>query len=157
MSIVEDVLDFLKFLFFLGIVIVISTGIVTPILYDDTTNKLALEDKTSPVLKGEDVVTNYDGTLSPLEVVLMTQVQDFDMPNPKKYRVTAPDASNQFVEADIGELGASYKSSYNLNKYGTEVYALLKADVNNVSKYRVRYFDNSTSDKADDRYVLEVK
>lgn len=157
MNIVDDVLDFVKFLFFLGLAIIISIKIVTPIIYDDTTDKSALEDKTSPIVKGLDGETSFTGTLTPLEVVLMTQVQDFDMPNPKKYRVNAPDTSNRYVEADIGSLGASYRSSYNLNKYGTETYDLLQAGTNATSKYRLRYFDNGTKEKTDDRYVLELK
>lgn len=157
MNIVDDALDFVKFLFFLGIALIISIKIVTPILYDDTMDKSALEDKTSPVVKGLDTNSTFNGTLAPLEVVLMTQVQDYDMPNPKKFKVIAPDTPNKSVTVDIGEIGGSYRSSVNLNFYGTAVYDLIQAGTNVTSKYVLKYSDNDTPDSSDDFYSLQPK
>jgi hypothetical protein len=85
----EDILDFLAFLALLGICLAVAFGLVLPATHNATvTSPVALVDKTSPTTQGYANDSSFDGGLSKLEVVLMTQVQDFAIPDPKFYQIT---------------------------------------------------------------------
>lgn len=157
MNIVEDVLDFLAFLFFLGLCLVVGLGLVMPVVYENPEHtSVGFQDKTSPVIMGDKVDSSYDGTISRLEAVLYTQVQDFDMPSPKKYRVESATDTRVWL-VDIASQGAYYKSSYNMNKNASDVFTVLNGDTSNNKRYEIVYNTNGTEDKTDDFYSFKER
>lgn len=153
MSLVEDALDFIAFIIVLGVSLAVAFGVVIPIVNEkEDLSSNTLIDKSSPLIKGTELESSYDGTLSKLEVILMTQVQDSDIPKPQRFVVKNP-ANNSVLDVNIGALGATYRSGYNLNKYGTETKNLLSSDNSATFKYKVGYHYGAT--KKDDFYVIE--
>lgn len=155
MNIVDDALDFLLFIFFLGICLAVAFGIVIPIVYDQNDlSSQTLADKTSPTIKGLELDTTYDGTLSKFDVVLMSQIQDYDMPNPKHYKVENP-TNGSLVDVDIEQLKANYRSDYNLDKYGDEIKNALVSDNTLTGKYKIFYDYGTSAGKEDDFYIIK--
>jgi hypothetical protein len=85
-KLIDDVLDVLGFILLLGVCIAVSFSVVLPMTKQET-NTTALADKTAPKSVGYVSNSGYDGKMSKMEVVLMTQVQDFNMPEPKVFMV----------------------------------------------------------------------
>jgi hypothetical protein len=154
MGVVDDVLDFLAFLFLLGICIAVAFGVVLPTFYeqDDITSNV-LEDKSSPTSEGIVSSTSYDGTMTKLEAVLVTQVQDTGLPYPKRY-VIEPDKNFSTIDG----LDASVDSSYggDIKSYGVDAYNKMHGlDSTNTGKYKVKYNYGVTDDPSDDFYYIE--
>lgn len=157
MNIVEDILDFLAFLFFLGLCLAVGLGLILPVVYENPERaSVGFQDKTSPVIVGDRVDSTYDGTVSRLEIALYTQVQDFDMPKPKKYRVESPTDTRK-VDIDVQAQGAYYKSSYNMNKNAKDSYDVLNGDTDIQTRYEFVYSTNDTEDKSDDFYTFRER
>lgn len=135
----DDVFDLLVLIFILGISVLVGFGVVLPMTSDDylKTNTV-LEDKTAPEVGYETTV--LEPGMSKLEVVLMTQVQEFGVPDPKKYKV-----GNTMID-----ITASYQESSNLTYAGVMAYNSLVGD-----KFEVVYNWNGTpTDRSDDFYEV---
>lgn len=109
MDVAEDVLDFLAFLFLLGICLAVAFGVVLPVVYESSDNSATvISDKTAPTQEGYKLATGFDGTYSQMEAVLITQVQDPQIPAPSHYKVKGLDVGiDRIYRADLQNLGAA--------------------------------------------------
>lgn len=156
MSIVEDTLDFLVFLFFLGLCLAVAFGVIIPIVHDSSSaSSVGIVNKTAPKAQGSAVTTSFDGTYSSLDIVLMSQVQDFEMPEPKRFVVQSP-VSDSKVDIDIADIGVLYETDYNQQKYANQLANLLSVSGVDNHRYVINYF-NGASGLADDYYIIEKK
>lgn len=135
----DDVFDILVVIFVLGISVMIGFGVVVPMVRDDYLKQdKVLEDKTAPSHGYVTVNTEYG--MSKLEAVLMSQIQDYGVPSPKKYK----------VGDTMIDITASYKESLNLTYAGITTFNKLKGD-----KFEVVYNWNGTpTDTSDDFYEV---
>ena len=135
----DDVFDLLVLIFILGISILVGFGVVLPMTRDDyLRTDTVLEDKTAPSIGYDTMV--LDPGMSKLEVVLMTQVQEFGVPEPKKYK----------VEGTMIDITPSYQETDNLTYAGVMAYNDLVGD-----RFEVVYnWNNTPTDKSDDFYEV---
>lgn len=131
MKIVEDILDLVVAIFLIGLTISVSFTVVLPIFNEDK-NQVGLVDKTSPEFLGYDLDSSYDGARSYLDVVLATQVQDFNLPEPKQFTIATDNP-------DMVLIDSTYNSSFNLNEVKNITTALLNREGNTDSRYRVKH------------------
>ncbi len=136
----DDIFDMLSLIFVLGICILIGWGTINRVTNHEFLGLYeVIEDKTAPSQGYVNV--NSDVGMSKLEAVLMTQVQEFGIPEPRRYKL-----GNTMIEIE-----SSYKESDNLTYVGVTAYQRLKG-----AKFEVVYNWNDTpTDTSDDYY--EVK
>ncbi len=91
-------------------------------------NEINLEDKNTSKKNGYDVKEygDYDGAISQMEVVLMTQIQDYNMPYPRTVKINGTETP----------VIAAYKSY--LNTYGESAWNSVKGD-DASSRYYIYY------------------
>ena len=83
----EDMFDLLIFILLLGMSLGIGFSAIIPLTKDNIMYySQELEDKTAMQFVGEDIESEYDTSLTRLEAVLMTQVQDYCMPLPRRIK-----------------------------------------------------------------------
>src|SRR5690606_16959060 len=117
---IEDMLDLIVTIFLLGLTVSISFTVILPIFNEDK-NQVGLVDKTSPEFLGYDLDDNYDGALGYLDVVLVTQMQDFNLPEPKRFTLATDNPSMILVDS-------TYNSAYNLNQVKDIMLTLLNRE-----------------------------
>ena len=128
---IEDILDLIVTIFLLGLTVSISFTVILPIFNEDK-NQVGLVDKTSPEFLGYDLDDNYDGALGYLDVVLVTQMQDFNLPEPKRFTLATENPSMILVDS-------TYNSSYNLNQVKEIMLSLLNREGTTNSRYRMSH------------------
>lgn len=131
MKIIEDILDLVASIFLIGLTISISFTVVLPIFYEDK-NQVGLVDKTSPEFLGYDLDSNYDGAMGYLDVLLATQLQDYNLPEPKQFTIATDNPDMVLVDS-------TYNSAFNLNKVKDITIGLLNREGNVDSRYRVKH------------------
>jgi hypothetical protein len=113
-------LDLLLFIVVLGVCLAVSFTIVTPMTKDDINTDIV--DKTAPQILGYGNKSSFDGTSSKMEVILSTQVQDFSIPDPKRYKVGSSminiGSTYEGEEQDIAELAYTELSKTDPNGEG---------------------------------------
>lgn len=126
----DDIFDLLAFILLFGACIAITFGLVLPAVYDfNDPMENALLDKTAPVEVGYGNESNYDGTMSKMDVVLLSQVQDFSMPEPKKYK----------INGSMVDVTANYRGM--LQEIGISVFNMLDdVDPNGTGRYEIDYY-----------------
>lgn len=131
MKIITDILDLVVAIFLMGMCLAIALTVVLPIFHEDRED-LAFIDKTSPSFLGYELEEDFDGTYGYLDVLMITQVQDFNLPEPKRFTVAT-------TNADMTLVDSTYTSSFNLNKVkGNIENLLLRAGTGN-SRYELDY------------------
>lgn len=152
MGIVDDALDFLAFIFLAGICLAVAFGVILPVFYEtEDISSNVIEDKSAPTSEGFAVDT-YDGTMSKLEVILLTQVQDFGLPEPKRY-VVEPDNNVTTIEGLDIPINSLYQTDIRTWGIGT-FGALNPTDGTNTGKYTVKFNYGATDAIADDFYYV---
>lgn len=131
MKFVGDILDLVVAIFVLGLTISVSFTVVLPIFYEDK-NQVALVDKTSPEFLGYDLQDDYDGTMSYLQVVLATQIQDYNLPEPRVFTVATDNP-------DMVRVDSTYNASNNLDRVKNTIVTLLNREGTYNSKYIMRH------------------
>lgn len=147
----DDALDFLILILVLSVCVALGFGVVIPLLNDHNMGyQTELVDKSALQLSGSDQNdSTYDGTLSRKEVILMTQVQDYSMPYPR--RLTTP------------TLAVNITSLYKLDVigYGTKVNNDLKDDTDSTGysepRYAVNYSYGVVNILGDESYAIVKK
>ena len=157
----DEMIDLALFILILGIVI--SVGLSLAVRTEKQArqdSQILAEDKNTRTLKGYGIneYGDFDGLLTTQEVVLMMQVQDYYMPEPKKVSIQDTIDSNSDKELDIlGEIEVVSTYKARLTDYGREVYRLLTS-INNYSpdnRFDVRYnVGNTADDISDDTYLI---
>lgn len=137
MRFIDDFLDFLLFIFVLGIGLSVAFTVVLP-AFNEADDSVAYVDKSTPEYLGYEVNSDYDGKLSKLEAVLVSQVQDFDMPEPKVFTVGANGAT-------MVRVNETYESEYNLNSVKNQVVSWLNSLGGNETRFEMRYNYGFTS------------
>lgn len=154
MQVIDDFLDLVAFLFLGGLVFSVAFGLILPMVYDtfNPTNEV-IADKTAPITKGYDnVYSNYDGTMNIYEVILTTQVQDYELPSPKRY-VIEPDGDVSSIEGLDVTVGSLYKEDP--KQYGVATFnQLINVDPDKNGRYEIKYSYGPTSDPSDDFYYI---
>ena len=145
-SIVEDAFDLVLFIVVAGVFLVSSFNIVIPMTKDDKTSESALMDKTTPSEKGYESLSSYDGAMNKWEVVLMTQVQDFDLPEPKKYKAGS-------FEVPVGSLYEAGEKATGIRVYS----AINGSDSNGQGRYILDYNYGTVPNISDDLYIIKKK
>lgn len=131
MKFIEDMLDLIVTIFLLGLTVSISFTVILPI-FNEEKNQVGLVDKTSPEFLGYDLDDNYDGALGYLDVVLVTQMQDFNLPEPKRFTLATENPSMILVDS-------TYNSAYNLNQVKDIMLTLLNREGTTNSRYRMSH------------------
>lgn len=143
----EGILDVLVGVIVLGIVVSIAFGSVIPLVETSYSDKVSqMYDKTVSKTFGEDVsqLNDYDGYMDKLEAVLVTQVLDYGMPEPKviKVRSTTVNITSTYREELIG--------------YANIIWNSIKGDSSS-TKYRYIYNFGSDTIKGDETYEIVRK
>ena len=128
---IEDMLDLIATIFLLGLTISISFTVVLPIFNEDK-NQVGLVDKSSPEFLGYELDDNYDGALGYLDVILATQMQDFNLPEPKRFTIATENPSMILVDT-------TFNSAYNLNQVKNVIVDLLNREGTENSRYRMSH------------------
>lgn len=131
MRFVDDFLDFLLFIALLGVGLSVAFTVVIP-SFNEVDNSVAYVDKSTPEYLGYEVNSDYDGKLSKLEAVLVSQVQDFDLPEPKVFTV----GTNGATMIRVNE---TYESEYNLNSVKNQVVSWLNSLGGNDTRFELKY------------------
>lgn len=131
MKIIDDILDLVVAIFLLGLTISIAFTVVLPIFYEDK-EQVGLVDKTSPEFLGYDLDSTYDGSMSYLDVILSSQLQDFNLPEPKQFTIATDNP-------DMVVVDSTYSSSFNLNEVKSIMTTLLDREGTKDSRYRVQH------------------
>lgn len=144
MDTLDDALDLLAFLALLGLCVAVSFGLVLPVYYDTVNiEDQSIVDKTSPREEGYVNASEYDGTMSKLEVVLTSQVQESSIPAPRVYKI-------HDMEIPIDTY---YRED--LQKLGVAVYNKLhQQDPSGSGRYHFKLNFGATSSEDDDYYEL---
>jgi len=142
----EGILDILLFLIIGGICLSIGFGFVFSMTRDIDEIKHFISDKSVQLENNYIDNNSYDDSLSGFEVILLTQVQDNNMPFPRKYKVYS-------YEQDVFP---SYRED--LIPFGVQVYNQLKgSDPTLLGRYEIKYSYGSTDSSSDDYYYIERK
>lgn len=131
MRFLEDIFDLVAGLLLMGLTITTSFSIILPIFYEDK-YQVGFIDKTSQQNLGYELEEDYDGTFGYLDVVLATQIQDFNLPEPKQFTVATESPKIFLVDG-------TYNSAYNLDKVKTDIVELLNKEGTYDSRYRLRH------------------
>lgn len=134
MEVIEDFIDLVVFIALLSLGVIFSIAVVLPVLHEDSTyDKSTVEDKTAPVTKGVSQDIKNTHFIDRFDIVLATQVQDKNVPSPKKLSVKAESHSgvNSF-DIDIEKEGIFYTIDSKLTGFANSVYDV--ADKNAVVK-----------------------
>ena len=146
----DEMIDIALTVLVLGIVISVGLGLaIRTEKKARQDSQILAEDKNTRELRGYgiDEHGDFDGTLTRPEVLLMMQVQDYYMPEPKK--VTIVDING--IETEI-EIVSTYKEE--LMNYGIQAYNKLK-DFSADTKYDVRFSRGLLADDpTDDTYLI---
>ena len=115
--------------------VVISVGLGTAYKEMDSAIKFSntvLGDKNVSEVVGDNIIPygDFDGTMSKEEVILATQVLDFGMPTPKRFRVNVGG-----VDKDI-EITSTYRED--LIVYGETMREYLSGDTSN-TRYQISF------------------
>jgi hypothetical protein len=146
----DEMIDLALFILILGIVI--SVGLSLAVRTEKQAredSKILAEDKNTRTLKGYGIneYGTFDGSLTRAQAVLMMQVQDYYMPDPKKVTVL----SKNGTKTDI-EIVSTYKE--NLATYGGNVFYCLKEYPSDM-RFNIRYnVGNTADDISDDTYLI---
>lgn len=124
----DGIFDLVITIFLLAACVLISFNVIVPMLETTSSVSTALYDKSIIATEGYKNEETYDGSMTKEEIVLMTQIQDSYMPNPKVY----------LVNTDMVEVDEQYKSY--LDTYGNSTFTnLLTIDPTGQSKFVVNY------------------
>ena len=126
----DGMFDLLTFILVLGACLFIGFGIMGG-MTKAASQTVALDDKTMPELRGDNIVVETDGSLSRLDAILMTQVQDYNMPYPRRL-TTENESGAESLRIDI-----------------TSVYKL------DVVGYGVMLYNELRTHPTDQKYYLE--
>lgn len=151
-SLVDDMLDLLGAIIFLGVCLAVSFGVIVNLMYQQPSANFLI-DKTAPLYQGETPISSYDGTLSKLQVILLTQIQDYNMPEPRHF-VVASTTGGSPADINIDTIGPDYSTSYDLQQYGNEVATVLEGDTSNATQYQVGFVPDSAPDVYDGYYTI---
>lgn len=143
----EGMLDLLVGIIVLGMVISIAFGSVIPLVQTSYSDKISqMYDKTVMKTLGEDVsqIDNYDGCMDKLEAVLVTQVIDYGMPEPKAIK--------------IDNLTINITSTYReeLINYALSLWGQIRNDSTN-TRYRYDFDYGNANTQGDETYTLSRK
>lgn len=123
---VDDILDVLAGIFVFGVLVPIGLGIIFMMYKEDDIENVAYSDKTAVQYKGEAQVEEDDlSTLTRAEVILTTQVQDFNMPDKKKYQIVSNVDGISDKEYNLNG-NTAYQMIERLNNVAQEVYVRTK-------------------------------
>lgn len=145
-DLVEGMLDILYYLILGGICIAIGFSFVFGMVRDIDGVKHEFVGDKSVQKEHNFIASDYDDSLSGFEVILLTQVQDANMPYPRRYKVYN-------YEQDVFP---SYRED--LKPFGFQVFDQLKGnDSSLLGRYEIKYSYGSTDSSSDDFYYIERK
>lgn len=125
----DDIMDLVLLIVMLGITISVGfVGIVKERKDTEPVRQEYLQDKNTGTLPGYDIPSygSFDGTLSGADLVLMTQIQDYYMPLPKKIRVAELNSSNEVVQKGDLDITSTYEAE--LAEYATLMKGFIGAE-----------------------------
>lgn len=114
-----------------------------------TQSKIGIEDKNTNRLVGtvDKKYGEFSGSLTDLELLLTTQVQDYYMPEPKRMKIGTNGSNNEI------EITSTYKSD--LFNYMNTTYDILKSrGYPNGTEFDIIYSLGNTGNKEDDAYKI---
>ncbi len=143
----NGMIDLMIMVIILAVVIAVSMTLIMPLMhetYEDYT--YVLSDKTVSNIKGENVVPygDYDGNLSKLEAILVTQIIDNGMPEPKRLST-----GGSVIDVDI-----NYR--LRLYEYAQVVWNEIRDDPAS-SRYNYEFDFKTPETIEDDAYEIELK